>query len=284
VEFVLQAGVKRVVIGCRDPNPEVEGGGADVLMAAGIEVEVGVKGAESRALIQPWTKFVTTGLPYILLKIAVSLDGRIATRTGASKWVTGPEARAKVHELRAACDGVMVGVGTVVADDPQLTVRDAEGPNPVRITIDSNLRTPPNCVIVTTAAEVPTWVLTTVEAPDSAEALLKSTGVDVVRVARSSEGRVDITSALCALAQRGIVKLLIEGGAELTGSVLAAGMVDELHVFIGPLLLGPRGRPGAVDWAGPTSPAEAPRIADPRWELCGRDAYVHGLLAHPTAR
>lgn len=283
VDYIMQSGIARVVVACRDPNPHVEGGGIEVLQAAGVEVELGVKGVEARALIQPWVKQVTTGLPYVSLKLAVSLDGRIATRTGASKWVTGPEARAKVHEIRAANDVVMVGVGTVLADDPQLTVREVEGPNPIRVTIDSKLRIPTAAGLITTASETPTWVLTTQDAPESVENILVAQGVDVLRVARSSEGRVDVTAALRALAQRGVIRVLIEGGAELAGSVLNAGLVDELHVFIGPMLLGPRGRPGAVDWAGPTSPAEAPKIVDPRWELCGRDAYVHGVLACPTA-
>lgn len=282
VDFIVNSGVKRVVIGSRDPNPNVEGGGLEALQAAGLEVTLGVRGAEARALLEPWIKHVTTGLPYIILKLAVSLDGRIATRTGASKWVTGPEARRRVHELRAASDAVMVGVGTVVADDPQLTVRDAEGASPIRVAVDSKLRIPVGSVLATTANEVPTWVLTTPEAPETAERALQALGVEVIRVPRSSEGRVDITAALRAIAQRGVVKLLIEGGAELTGSVLAARLADELHAFIGPLLLGPRGRPGAVDWAGPSNPSEAPHIAEPRWELCGRDVYVHGALNYPT--
>jgi len=227
---------------------------------------------------------VTTGLPFILIKMAISLDGRIATRTRASKWITGPEARAKVHELRAASDAVMVGVGTVLADDPQLTVRDVEGTNPVRVIIDSNLRVSSGAKAIVTASEVPTWILTTPEAPEPAERAIAACGAEVIRVARSNEGRVDIQSALRVLAQRGIVNLMIEGGAELSGSVLAARLADELHVFIGPLLLGPRGRPGAVDWAGPEDPTDAPRIVDPKWELCGKDAYVHGVLGYSPSR
>jgi len=284
VDSILKSGVTRVVIGCRDPNPNVSGGGLERLQQAGIELVLGVKQAEARALIEPWVKHVTTGLPHIMIKLALSLDGRIATRTGASKWVTGPEARAKVHELRAGSDAVMVGVGTVVADDPLLTVRDVEGVQPVRVVLDSKLRIAATAQLVTTAREMPTYIITTSEAPEAAERTLVSAGVEVIRVARSAEGRVDVTSAFRALAQRGVVTLMIEGGAELAGSVLASRLADELHAFIGPLLLGPRGRPGAVDWAGPDSPSEAPRIIDPKWELCGRDAYVHGVLAYSAAR
>jgi diaminohydroxyphosphoribosylaminopyrimidine deaminase/5-amino-6-(5-phosphoribosylamino)uracil reductase len=286
VDAVLASGIKRVVIGALDPNPGVTGGGAQRLSNAGIEVEVGVRAAEARALIAPWTKFVTTGLPHVSLKLALSLDGRIATRTGASKWVTGAEARVKVHELRARHDAVAVGIGTVLADDPRLTVRDAavlpSGRIPARVIFDSRLRMPLSGVLAQTAREVPTWVLTGTDAPEDAEQALVEMGCAVVRVPNSAEGRVDVTAALRLLASQGMVSIMVEGGAELAGSLLAARLADELHAFIAPVLLGPRGRPGAVDWAGPDTPTEAPRIVDPRWELCGRDAYVSGPLAFPS--
>jgi diaminohydroxyphosphoribosylaminopyrimidine deaminase / 5-amino-6-(5-phosphoribosylamino)uracil reductase len=286
VDAILAAGIRRVVVGCLDPNPAVLGGGAQRLIDAGIEVEVGVAAAEARALIAPWTKFVTTGLPHVSLKLALSLDGRIATRTGASKWVTGPEARAKVQELRARHDAVGVGIGTVLADDPRLTVRDVSvlpnGRVPARVIFDSRLRLPLNSVVTQTAREVPTWVLTGSDAPEDAEQALADAGCAVVRVPNSAEGRVDVTAALRLLASQGLVSIMVEGGAELAGSLLAARLADELHAFIAPVLLGPRGRPGAVDWAGPDTPTEAPRIVDPRWELVGRDAYVSGPLAFPA--
>jgi diaminohydroxyphosphoribosylaminopyrimidine deaminase/5-amino-6-(5-phosphoribosylamino)uracil reductase len=281
VDAILESKVARVVVGCPDPNPHVTGGGIDRLRAAGIEVVVGVKDKESRALIAPWAKWVTAGLPYVSLKLAVSLDGRIATRTGASKWVTGPEARAKVHELRSGMDGVAVGIGTVVADDPRLTVREVEGRSPVRVVFDTKLRTPFSARLVGTARETPTWIISSVDASPGVEQSLADQGVQVIRVAPSAEGRIDVTAALRALAQRGVVSLMVEGGAELAGSVLAARLADELHVFVSPILLGPRGRPGAVDWAGPDTPSEAPRITDPHWERCGKDAYVFGRLAYP---
>jgi diaminohydroxyphosphoribosylaminopyrimidine deaminase / 5-amino-6-(5-phosphoribosylamino)uracil reductase len=286
VDAILTAGIRRVVVGCLDPNPAVVGGGAQRLRDAGIEVEIGVGAAEARALIAPWAKFVTTGLPHVTLKLALSLDGRIATRTGASKWVTGPEARAKVQELRAHHDAVGVGIGTVLADDPRLTVRDVAslpgGRVPLRVIFDTQLRLPLSSVIVQTSREVPTWVLTGGDAPEDAEHALVDAGCAVVRVPSSAEGRVDVAAALRLLASQGVVSIMIEGGAELAGSVLASRLADELHAFVAPVLLGPRGRPGAVDWAGPDTPNEAPRIVDPRWELCGRDAYVSGPLAFPA--
>jgi diaminohydroxyphosphoribosylaminopyrimidine deaminase/5-amino-6-(5-phosphoribosylamino)uracil reductase len=278
---IVAAKIARVVVGCRDPNPHVEGGGIDKLRAAGVEVVIGVKEAEARALIAPWSKFVTRGLPYLSLKLALSLDGRIATRTGASKWVTGPEARARVHALRAAHDAVAIGIGTALTDDPRLTVRDVPGASPVRIVFDTKLRLPPHARLVESAADVPTIVLCSVDAPGSNEEALVTRGVEVVRAPSSAEGRIDPTAGLRLLASRGIVTLMVEGGAELAGSILAGRLCDELHAFVAPSLLGPRGRPGAVDWAGPDTPAEAPRIANPRWELVGSDAYVHGVVQFP---
>jgi diaminohydroxyphosphoribosylaminopyrimidine deaminase/5-amino-6-(5-phosphoribosylamino)uracil reductase len=280
VDAILKAKVARVVIGCIDPNPHVAGGGAERLRAAGIDVVLGVREKDALAIIAPWAKGVTTGLPYVALKLALSLDGRIATRTGASKWVTGPEARAKVHELRSRMDAVAVGIGTVVADDPRLTVRDAPGPSPVRVVFDTKLRLPSGGRLAMTARETPTWVITSAEASALVEQALVDQGVEIMRVASSAEGRIDVTAALRALSQRGVVSLMVEGGAELAGSLLAARLADELHAFVAPILLGPRGRPGAVDWAGPDTPAEAPRIVDAHWERCGKDAYVFGPLAY----
>ena len=286
VDAILQAGIRRVVIGCLDPNPHVVGGGARRLMEAGIQVDVGVSGTDARGTLAPWSKFITEGLPYVSLKLALSLDGRIATRTGASKWVTGPEARAKVQELRAMHDAVAVGINTALADDPRLTVRDPalveQYGAPARLVFDSRMRLPLMSRLVQTAREVPTWVLTTLDAPVEAEQLLVDAGCFVVRAPTSAEGRVDVGAALQLLASQGIVSILVEGGAELSGSLLATRLADELHAFVAPVLLGPRGRPGAVDWAGPDTPAEAPRILEPRWELCGRDAYVSGPLAFPA--
>lgn len=281
VDAILAAGIARVVIGCRDPNPNVRGGGIERLKDAGVEVVTGVLEHEARFLIRPWSKYVLTGQAYLSLKLAVSLDGRIATRTGASKWITCPESRARVQELRTSHDAVMVGINTVSADDPRLTVRDVPGRNPIRVVVDSKLRLSNSTQLVTSAREIPTCVVTTLDAARSASDALEAVGVNVIRVPATAEGRCDMQVALVELAAREVVSVLCEGGAELAGSLLAAGLVDEMHVFVAPVLLGPRGRPGAVDWAGPESPGEAPRIENPHWELCGEDAYVSGPLLYP---
>jgi diaminohydroxyphosphoribosylaminopyrimidine deaminase/5-amino-6-(5-phosphoribosylamino)uracil reductase len=281
-DAIIASKVARVVVGCRDPNPHVKGGGIERLSQAGIVVTVGVLEEDARRTIAPWTKFVTTGLPYVSLKLALSLDGRIATRTGHSKWVTGPEARQRVHVLRAAHDAVAIGIGTVLADDPRLTVRDAPGASPLRVVFDTRLRLPANSRLAQTARDVPLWIVTGPDVSDDAAAPLLEQGIEILRAPSSAEGRVDVVAALQILAENGVVKLLVEGGAELAGSFLAGQNADEMHAFVAPLLLGPRGRPGAVDWAGPATTAEAPRISKATWELCGEDAYVHGPISHPA--
>lgn len=281
VDAILGAGIARVVVGCRDPNPTVEGGGIERLKAAGVEVLVGVLEKEARSVIRPWSKFITEGMSYISIKLGVSLDGRIATRTGASRWITCPESRTRVHALRVRHDAVMIGINTAIADDPRLTVRDVPGRSPVRVVVDSKLRLPTTSQLVQTASEVPTCVITTTDATEEAEDTLVKAGLKVIRVNPTAEGRCDMRAALRELALREVVSVLCEGGAELVGTLIAAGLADEMHAFVAPVLLGPRGRPGAVDWAGPESPADAPRIDSPVWELCGNDAYVSGPLVYP---
>src|SRR5260221_10753085 len=178
VDAILESKIGRVVIGCPDPNPHVRGGGAERLREAGIEVKIGVGEKEARSLIAPWTKCVTTGLPYVSLKLALSLDGRIAPRTGASKWVTGPEARAKGHGLRSRMDAVAVGIGTVVADDPRLTVREISAPSPIRVIFDTKLRIPMSGRLIASARETPTWVITSLDSSPAVEQTLSDHGVE----------------------------------------------------------------------------------------------------------
>jgi diaminohydroxyphosphoribosylaminopyrimidine deaminase/5-amino-6-(5-phosphoribosylamino)uracil reductase len=284
VDAIHEAGIARVVIGALDPNPRVDGQGAKRLEELGVEVSVGVEREGAETLIKQWNTFIRTGVAYVSLKLGVSLDGRTAARTGKSKWVTCEAARAKVHALRSEHDAVMVGVNTVLADDPMLTVRDVEGRNPIRCVVDSKLRIPLSSHLVTTGHEVSTCVITTHDASNVVAESLEKAGVSVIRVGSTAEGRVDITAALAALAAREVVSVLCEGGAELAGSLFAARLPSELHIFVAPILLGPRGRPAAVDWAGPESPEMSPRISPATWELCGTDAYVHGPVAYPQRK
>jgi diaminohydroxyphosphoribosylaminopyrimidine deaminase/5-amino-6-(5-phosphoribosylamino)uracil reductase len=282
-EAIIKAGIRRVVAGCADPNPNVPGGSVARLREAGIEVITGVQGPACKALIRPWRKYITQGMAYLTLKLATSLDGRIATKTGASKWITSPDSRAKGHRLRATHDAVLVGVSTVLADDPQLTVREVfPARNPIRVIVDSSLRIPLSSIVVATATEIPTCVVTTPHSSAKAEEALTERGVSVVRVAANTQGRCDMKAALRALAQREVVTVLCEGGAELAGSLLADQLAEELHFFIAPILLGPRGRPCAVDWAGPDDLSGAPKLLRPKWDLSGTDAYLTGRVRYAS--
>jgi diaminohydroxyphosphoribosylaminopyrimidine deaminase/5-amino-6-(5-phosphoribosylamino)uracil reductase len=222
---------------------------------------------------------------HVVLKLALSLDGRIATRTGASRWITSAGARARVHALRAKHAAVGVGIGTALADDPQLNVRDAEGSDPIRVVFDSQLRLPTTSKLALTARSVRTIALAADDAPQDRATALAACGVEVIRVARTQQanGSLDLGAALRALAQADVESILIEGGAGIAGALLEGRYADELHVFIAPILLGPDGRPCAVGWAGPDQPARAPRIADPSIEACDPDVYVHGRLIYPTS-
>jgi len=280
VAALIAAQVKRVVIGCRDPNPNVAGGGVEKLENAGIEVVVGVCEDAAKTLIEPWTKFITTGSSFLSLKLALSLDGRIATKTGESKWITSKESRAYSHQLRAGHDAVMVGINTVIADDPRLTVRAATGRSPIRIVVDSKLRMTVDRKLVQTAKDIPTCVLTTAEADPEHQKVLEDHGLNIIQIPATAEGRCDMRAALRALAKREVVSVLCEGGAELAGSLLQGQMIDRLHAFVAPILLGPRGRAGAVDWAGPETIPAAPKIENPKWQLHGNDAHVSGRILY----
>jgi diaminohydroxyphosphoribosylaminopyrimidine deaminase/5-amino-6-(5-phosphoribosylamino)uracil reductase len=284
VDAIIEAGISRVVVGCADPNPTVTGGGILRLREAGIEVTVGVRDAEARDLIRAWNKYITRQQTYLTLKLALSLDGRIATRTGDSQWVTGEASLKRVHELRAQHDAVMVGINTVLSDDPRLTVRHASGNSPARVVVDSKLRIPMTSQLIATAQDASTCVVTTANGSRAVAEALEDKGVSVIKVPATAEGRCDMGATLRELAAREVVSVLCEGGAELAGSLLANRLADELHAFIAPLMLGPRGRPGAVDWAGPETLSDAPHIAQPSWELCGVDAHVWGRLTYPEKK
>lgn len=262
-EAVLAAGVARVVVGVRDPNPHVTGGGDDRLRAAGLEVVEGVGGEACSSLVRAWARHVRTGLPYVRLKLAVSLDGRIAAAGGASQWLTGETARREVHALRRRADAVMVGVGTALADDPSLTARDAppiEARSPARrVVVDSAARLPPTSKLAVSAREVPTWLFVAEDAPNDRVAALVDRGVQVERTPRAGRG-LDLHAVATRLGAAGVVDVLVEGGGALAGALLEAGLVDELHWFVAPLLLGADGVPSVV---GPTpaSPAVAQRFS-----------------------
>ncbi len=236
VNTLIERGIKRVVIGTLDPNPLVNGKGAQILRGHGIEVEVGVLEKEARRLNEVYFKYIRTGLPFVTIKYAQSLDGRIATSQGDSRWISSERSRRFTHRLRTQHDAIMVGIGTVQADDPMLTVRRVKGGNPLRIVLDSHLRIPLNAQVL--QGEGKTLIATTdVHDKEKLEEIQKR-GKDTLVIQRGEDGRVALTSLLKALAVRGISSILVEGGKEVITSLLKEGLADRVVIITAPLILG----------------------------------------------
>lgn len=267
---LIAARVARVVTALTDPDPRVSGKGHAMLRAAGIAVTEDVQGPEATALNAGFLKRVTQGLPFVTLKLAASLDGRTATATGESRWITGPEARRKVHAMRLAHDAVMVGSGTALADDPDLTVRDMGAVRqPVRIVLDRLLRHSPDSRLGRTAKAYPVWLLHGPSAPAAMRSAWQATGATLIETPETS-GHIDLKAALQTLAQKGLTRILSEGGSTVAAALVKAGLVDELAMFTGGVLIGAEGHPAF----GRTSLLELSEAARPnllRIESMGRD-------------
>ncbi len=280
-DALLAAGVNRVVFGVSDPNPHVEGRGADRLRAAGVVVDEGVEREACEGLIEAWRVCVTRGYPLVVLKVAMTLDGRIATRTRASKWITSAEARRDAHLLRARADAILVGVGTVLSDDPMLTPRDVTvvGALPARVVLDSRLRTPTTSLLARTASEAPVWVLHGPEAPAERRSALRAMGVETIEVALEDE-RIGLREALRALASKGVTELLVEGGGAVHGALLDAGLGDKLVAYVAPKLFGGRDAFPAFGGVGASSVDDARSVRAWRFEPLGSDLKITAEIAN----
>ena len=275
-EAILDAGIARVVIGCRDPAPYVAGA-IDRLKAAGLEVEVGLMEQECTALVADFAKHVRTGLPFVTLKAAVTLDGKIATRTGDSKWITGEEARAETHRMRDESDAILVGVGTVLADNPRLTVRHVGGRDPVRVVLDASLRTPPTAAVLgSDAASGAGTLIFHAHDADAAQAeALSRPGVELIPVSRHARG-VDVNEVLKALGGRDVVRLLVEGGSHVHGSFLDLGLADRAAIFIAPRIVGDADAISFAAGSGVESIERAWRLVRTRLQSFGSDWLISG--------
>ncbi len=274
-EKIIESGIRKVVVGAPDPNPLVSGKGVSKLRKAGIEVIEGVLADECTRLNESYNKFITTGLPFVTLKIAASLDGRIATKTGESRWITGPEARRLVHSMRARADAVMVGSGTALADDPELTVRHVTGPEPLRVVIDSALNVSPSARIFS-KGERPPVIFAAMGVSKGKVKKLRDLGAEVILVARTKDG-LSLNGALRKLAARGVTSLLVEGGTRLSAGFIKAGLVDKLSVFYAPMLIGSDGAP-MTGWLNISGLKKAPRLKDMKVSRAGADILVEGYL------
>lgn len=239
-DAVLRAGVSRVVIAMLDPNPQVAGRGAARLKDAGVEVITGVMEKEAQQLNEVFFHYISTGRPFVTIKTASTLDGKTATSTGDSRWISGVKAREEVHQLRHQSDAILVGINTVLADDPALTARlHSQGKQPVRIILDRSLRIPLSARLVTDKA-APTWIYTTAKAPAEKVASLQAQGVEVILL---GEEVLSIHAVLDSLGQRGITSLLVEGGAEVNGSFLQARAMNKVISYVSCKLIGGRTAP-----------------------------------------
>jgi len=278
-DAILAAGIARVVIGSDDPSEKASGRGPGILRDEGVEVAFadGAEAAAARLINQPFRKHARTGRPLVTLKSAVSLDGFTATASGDSRWISGPESRALVHRWRADSDAVAVGIGTALADDPLLTARDVDDPHPrqpARVVFDSAARLTVDSELVRSVETAPLYVLTGPEADRGRVAALREAGAEVIDLVGDRDRR--LTAALDELGGRGITSLLVEGGAELAGALLGAGEVDELRVFIAPLVIG-GGRPLAAG-PGPERIADALTPLECDWQPSGADMLARARL------
>ena len=275
-DAIIASGVAEVHASILDANPRVAGSGIERLQQAEVTVQLGEGQREAEELAAPHTKLVTTGRPLVTVKFAMSLDGKIATRTGDSKWITSEESREYVHQLRARSDAIMAGIGTVVADDPQLTARSSDGSplphQPLRVVVDSGGRIPPDATLLKQPG--PTLIAVAGEA-QGAQTLLEEADVEIFAIP-GSDASVNLEGLLDELGRRGITSLFVEGGGTLLGSLFDAGLVDRVVGFVAPVLIGGEAALSPVGGHGAERMADALRLKDVRIETFGDDVAVTG--------
>jgi diaminohydroxyphosphoribosylaminopyrimidine deaminase/5-amino-6-(5-phosphoribosylamino)uracil reductase len=273
---VIEAGVKRVVIGMEDPNPLVKGKGIEILRKAGLDVAVGILEKECRRVNEAFCKYILKKEPFVILKVAATLDGKMATRNGDSKWISGEASRRFVHKLRDQVDGVMVGIGTVLKDDPLLTARIRGGRDPYRIVLDSRLKVPEEAKVIGTSPSK-AIIATTELAPKDKIEKFEKRGVQVL-VLDSKEGRVNLKSCLSKLGEIGMMNLLVEGGSQVNGSFLDEGLIDKLLLFLSPRLIGDHQALGIFGGRGVFILPKAIVLKEIKTKRLGEDILLEGYL------
>jgi diaminohydroxyphosphoribosylaminopyrimidine deaminase/5-amino-6-(5-phosphoribosylamino)uracil reductase len=272
---VAQSGIKRVVIGMQDPNPKVSGRGINILREAGIEVKCGVLENEVRKLNEVFLHWITTGKPFVIMKTAMTLDGKIATAQGESKWITNENSRYRTHELRDRYDAILVGIGTVLKDDPHLTARlhGKKGKNPIRVILDSKARTPLESHVLNDG-EAPTIIAVTASAPARRIKALRERGAEVIQSGNGDQ--VDLQQLLKLLGDKEIASLLVEGGGRVNFSFLRAGLVNKVMAFVSPKILGGKDALTPVEGEGFAKLSQAVRLTDLHVEQLDGDLLIEG--------
>jgi len=280
VDALIRASVARVVVALRDPDPRTDGAGLRRLRDAGVALRVGVEETAAARAHAGFVNRITRGRPALTLKLATSFDGRIATATGESRWITGTDARRAVHGLRARHDAIMIGAGTARADDPALTVRDLGiAHQPVRVIVSRNLDLPQDGNLARTAHLVPLWLLCAQDAPADRQQAWLATGAKLMPVATGSDGAIDMAAAMQRLGQAGLTRIFCEGGGALAATLLAADLVDDLVGFTAGLAIGAEGLP-AIGALGLADLSGAPRFALHATRAIGPD-ILHEWTRHP---
>ena len=279
-EAIIRAKLANVFVAMRDPNPQVAGDGIRQLEGAGMRVQGGLCESESRQLNEVFIKYITTQHPFVILKSAISLDGKIATASGESQWITSQASRLKGHEIRAQVDAILVGVGTVLKDNPSLTTRlpDRQNADPIRIIVDSRGCTPLEAKIFNLESNAGTLIAVTENAPSEKIEALKSVGADVL-ITEEKEGRVCLRALMRELGRQEITSVLIEGGGEVNAAALQVGIVDKLMFFVAPKLIGGKDAPGPIGGVGIAHLAEAVALRDVKTTQIGADLLIEGYLS-----
>lgn len=276
-DLIVNAGIKEVIVSMKDPNPLVNGKGFRILRRHGVKVRVGLLEEEARQLNEVFIKYITTKRPFVCLKSALTIDGKIATRTGASRWVAGKEARRYAHHLRNVYDAILVGVRTVLIDNPKLTVRMVKKiKNPTRIILDAYARTPLKADVLGNRG-AKTMVVVGPRAPKKRIDALEKKGAEILRIKAPGE-KIDLKALLKKLGKMKIISLLIEGGGEVNASFLEAGLVDKVHFVIAPKIFGGRDAITTVEGKGAQTPDEAICLKNIHQEKLGEDLLITGYL------
>ncbi len=281
-EAIINAGIKKVIVGSIDPNPLMSGKGIQILRECGIEVKENVLKEDCDRLNEVFFHYIKTKRPFVIMKYAMTMDGKIASYTGASKWITGEAARSHAHKQRGCCRAIMAGVGTVLADDPLLSCRISGGRNPIRIICDTNLRTPITAQVIQTAREIPT-ILAVCHADKEKWLAYEKEGCRILHL-REKDGHVDLQQLMVELGQDGIDSILLEGGGTLNWSALKSGIVQKVQAYIAPKLFGGQAAITPIEGLGVSSPADAFRLKDSRITKLGQDFLIESEVAGDVHR